>query len=83
MINYYGKFLNNLSNLFGPLHELLKKGKSWEWSKECEKSFRQAKIMLTSTNVLVHFDSKRNTRLTCDSSQYDIGAVLSQEMENV
>ena len=82
MINYYGKFLNNLSNLFGPLHELLKKGKSWKWSKECEKSFKQAKIMLTSSKVLVHFDSKRNTRLTCDASQYSIGAVLSQEMDN-
>ena len=82
MINYYGKFLNNLSNLFGPLHELLKKGKSWKWSKECEKSFKQAKLMLTSSKVLVHFDSKRNTRLTCDASQYGIGAVLSQEMDN-
>ena len=82
MINYYGKFLNNLSNLFGPLHELLKKGKSWKWSKECEKSFKQAKMMLTSSKVLVHFDSKRNTRLTCDASQYGIGAVLSQEMDN-
>ena len=82
MINYYGQFLNNLSNLFGPLHELWKKEKSWKWSKECEKSFKQAQIMLISSKVLIHFDSKRNTRLTCDTSQYGIGAVLSQEMDN-
>ena len=82
MINYYGKFLNNLSNLFGPLHELLKKGKSWKWSKECEKYFRHAQMMLTSSKVLVHFDSKRNTRLKCDASQYGIGAILSQDMDN-
>ena len=80
MINYYGKFLNKLCNLFGPLHELLKKGKSWKWTKEREISFRQAKLMLTSSKV--HFDSKRNTRLTCDVSQYGIGAVPSQEMDN-
>ena len=39
-------------------------------------------MMLTSPKVLVHFDSKRNTRLICDTSQYGIGAVLSQEMDN-
>ena len=38
--------------------------------------------MLTSFKVLVHFDSKRNTRLTCDASQYGIGAGLGQEMNN-
>lgn len=32
MINYYGKFLNNLHNLKAPLEQLLLKDKQFEWS---------------------------------------------------
>ena len=32
MINYYGKFLHNLSTQLHPLHALLKHGAKWDWS---------------------------------------------------
>ena len=33
MINFYGKFLPNLSSLLEPLHELLRKDNRWKWRK--------------------------------------------------
>ena len=38
--------------------------------------------MLSSSALLVHFDSKKEVILTCDASQYGIGAVLSHINDN-
>lgn len=34
LLNYYGKFLPNLSSVLAPLYTLLQKGSSWKWEKE-------------------------------------------------
>ena len=82
MLNYYGKFLKNMSNLLGPIHILLKKNKRWHWSDECEKSFIESKKRLMSAYLLVHFDASKEIIITCDASQYGIGAVMSHIMED-
>lgn len=43
LCNYYRKFIAGFSELAGPLNDLLKKDKDFEWSEACEKSFRQLK----------------------------------------
>ena len=40
MINYYKKFVPNLSTDVHPLNALLKAGQSWKWDQACE-DFRQ------------------------------------------
>ncbi|XP_061164934.1 uncharacterized protein K02A2.6-like [Saccostrea echinata] len=32
LVNYYHRFIDNLSSVAGPLHELLNKGTKWEWT---------------------------------------------------
>lgn len=60
-----------------PLYNLLKKEVQWNWDQNCEKAFENIKSLLTSAEVLVHFDSNLEMRLTVDASSYGIGAVLS------
>ncbi len=43
LINYYGKFLPNLSTLLQPLNHLLRGGQEWNWTEACEQAFQQAK----------------------------------------
>ena len=76
LINYYGKFLPNLSTVLNPLYHLLGKSLHWRWT-QSEDAFIEAKRMLESPKVLVHYDSYRPLVLTCDASPYGIGAVLS------
>jgi hypothetical protein len=80
LINYYHKFLPNLSTVLHPLHGLLQLGKKWKWSKDCERAFKTAKQLITSEEVLTHFDPSLPLRLACDASPYGIGAVLSHRM---
>ena len=77
MMNYYGKFLANLSTLLHPLNELLKTDVTWEWSEECERAFQEAKGQLSCALVLAHYDPSLPIRLAGDGLNYGVGAVLS------
>ena len=77
LLHYYGKFIPNLASQLYPLNELLKKGKSWKWTSQCDKAFKQAKSQLTSMSVLAHYDPSLPLQLAGDASAYGIGAVIS------
>ena len=82
LLNYYGHFIANLSTLLQPLHELLRKGGKWEWTKECEEAFQRSKYELMAGRVLVPYDEKRELILACDASPYGVGAVISHVMDD-
>ncbi|KAJ8333939.1 hypothetical protein SKAU_G00412580 [Synaphobranchus kaupii] len=63
IINYYGRFIHNLSAILNPLNALLCKGKQWNWSSECAMAFEKAKEQLLSSRVLTHYDPRLPIRL--------------------
>ncbi|KAI0240482.1 hypothetical protein LSAT2_008781, partial [Lamellibrachia satsuma] len=56
LLNYYGRFLRNLSTTLAPLHVLLRKETKWCWGNEQASAFEAAKQLLQSDSLLVHFD---------------------------
>ena len=70
LLNYHGKFIQNLSTIVHPLNQLLQKDKEFQWTAACDKSFRLAKESLTSSKLLVHFNPDLPIVLECDGSQY-------------
>ena len=79
LLNYYGKFIPNLSTMIHPLNALLGQGRKCNWTQECADAFRVAKQSLSSDLVLVHFNPQLPLRLAGDASCYRIGAVLSHQ----
>ncbi len=77
LLNYYGKFIPNLSSTLHPLYQLLTHGTKWSWTPKRMKAFTLAKTLLTSDSLLVHIDPREEILLACDASAYGIGAVLS------
>ena len=77
MINYYGKFIPNLSSIAAPLNQLRHKNRPWKWENQEETAFQQLKKALVSAKVLVHYDPTLPVKLDCDASATGIGAVLS------
>ncbi len=82
LINYYSKFMPNLSSKLSPLYIFLNKKQKWEWSTAQEKAFQSAKEALQADSLLVHYDPKKPLVIACDASQYGIGAVLSHVTED-
>ena len=82
VVNYYGKFLPDLSTLLAPLYALLQKEVKWNWSEKQQKAFEDVKILLTSDCILVHYDPDKELVLACDASPYGVGAVLSHRDTN-
>ena len=79
-INYYSKYIPNLSALLAPLHKLLRAGQPWSWTEECNRAFLAAKEKVTKTPVLAHFDRELPLSLAADASPYGLGAVISHTM---
>ena len=77
LVNYYARFIANLSTVLHPLNRLLRKDVSWEWDELCEEAFQLAKQSLASSRVLVHYDPTLPLKLAGDASEYGVGAVLS------
>lgn len=77
LVQYYGRFINNLSTVAQPLNKLLCKGVLWRWSEACDRAFKKLKTTLASAEVLAHYDPELQVKLDCDASAYGVGAVLS------
>ena len=77
LVNYYNRFLPNLSTKLTPLYALLQKHTTWKWSTKCQEEFEEVKALITSEQVLTHFNPELPLSLACDASPYGLGAVLS------
>ena len=68
--------------MLAPIQKLLQKDTSWHWGPEQVNAFEESKIMLQSSQVLVHYNPKLpyNLVLSCDASPCGIGAVFSHQM---
>ncbi len=77
LLNYYGKFVTNLSTLLHPLHQLLQADTKWNWSPSCEEAFNACKQRLLNSKCLAHYDPGKPLRLACDASPFGVGAVIS------
>ena len=82
LLNFYGKFIKNLSTLLAPLRHLLQKDIKWKWREAQQKTFDKTKMLLQSAKVLIHYDEKKELVLACGASPYGVAAVLSHKLED-
>ena len=68
LVNYYGRFLLNVSTVSHPLNRLLKKGAGWSWTRKCQEAFQAIKEMLSSDLVQAHYDPILPLNLAADVS---------------
>jgi hypothetical protein len=79
--NFYRRFVKGYSTIAAPLTELTKKDKEFEWTKGAQDAFVSLKEAFTKAPVLVTFDPEKEITVETDSSDYALGAVLSQKGE--
>ena len=82
LINYYRKFVKNISTLTQPLYDLLN-CEHFIWTSEHEKCFNEIKTKLITSPILSYPSKEGKFILETDSSNYCIGGVLKQEQNGI
>ena len=84
LTGYYRKFIPDFAEIASPLMDLTKNSAPNRvvWSGECEKSFQKLKQSLCSAPVLRGPDFTRPFVLQTDASEWGVGAVLTQMVDN-
>ena len=75
MVNFQAQFVPHLSTVIHPLNELLG-NKPFEWTDDCSRAFETIKQVLTSDQILTHYDTKLPLELAADASPYGVGALI-------
>nr|GFA67918.1 reverse transcriptase domain-containing protein [Tanacetum cinerariifolium] len=81
-VGFYRRFIQDFSKIARPMTHLLEKETPFIFSTECIDAFNTLKKKLTEASILVVPDWKLPFELTCDASDYAIGAVLGQRKSN-
>jgi len=76
--NFYRRFIKDYSRVARPLTELTKKTEKWSWNPEAGKTFKELKQRFTTAPILAHFDPQRPLIIETDTSDFTLGAVLSE-----
>ena len=77
-VQYFSKFIKDLSKLTDRMRQLLKKDTEWEWTEERESDFKKVKETLAELPCLTHYSPKRENIITTDASKHGLGAILWQ-----
>ena len=75
---YYKRFIAGFSRIAHPITSLQRKGKKFQWTKECERSFQQLKQLLTSAPILRIVDPNEYFIVFTYASKEGLGGFLNQ-----
>ena len=82
LVNYYRKFIPNMSTVVQPLTNLLGKDVPWFWTESCKNASETVRQLLASSQVLVHYQPDKPVTLAVNASPYGIGSVISHQLDN-
>ena len=95
MINYYHRFIPHCANKLTPLNQLLtaaneghtrlspKSNFDLKLNESADLAFIESKQILANATLLVHPDHAAPLNITCDVSDFAVGGVLQQYIDNV
>ncbi|KAB5587895.1 Retrovirus-related Pol polyprotein [Ceratobasidium theobromae] len=78
MMTYFASYVPFYAWIVAPLFALLRKGKTWNWTKLEQDTFELAKQALISAPVIAYPLPERPYRLYTDACDYGLAAILQQ-----
>lgn len=83
LINYYNKFIPNLSSKLYYLYNLLRNDVKFIWNDNCQTAFDDSKKALLETHFLEFYDPKKPIVVVTDASGYGLGGVIAHIVDGV
>ena len=78
LAGYYRRFIEGFSKIAHPITSLKRKGVKFQWTLECEKSFKHLKQLLTSAPIIRIVDPNEDFIVCTNACKEGLGGVLSQ-----
>ena len=78
MVNYYHRFIPQCTARLSP-----KSNFDLKWNESAESAFSESKQILANATLLVHPDPSAPLNITWDASDFAVGGVLQQYIDNV
>jgi hypothetical protein len=75
--NFYRKFIRGYSSVLISFTDLIKKDKTFAWTKNEETAFKELKRRFSETPILAIFNPEEHIVLKIDASDYAIGAYIN------
>jgi hypothetical protein len=87
-LNFYRRSLPHAASVQTPLHVYLKDSRKNDkrvitWTPDAETAFATAKTDLANATLLAHPSAIAETRVSTDASDFAMGAVLEQRIDNI
>lgn len=83
LLNYYNRFLPNLSSKLCNLYALLRNNVKFVWDHKCDTAFKDSKNLLLQANFLEFYDPQKPIVVVTDASGYGLGGVIAHTINNV
>jgi len=83
VVNFVRQFISNMSELIGPMRELLKKDALWNWTEKHTKIMEKIKNLISEKTLLVYRDVEKAVQIQCDASKDAIACCLLQSNKPV
>ena len=76
LMTYNAKFIPSVASVLHPLYQLLRKDSRWQWTVKCQEAFDKAKVLVSQSPVLVHYDVNKPIKLYYDASPHGVGGLF-------
>ena len=81
--SYYRRFIPSFSVIASPLFNLTRKGVTFDWNQTCQQAFEELKRCLTTAPIMAYPTDTGEFLLDTDALDTAIGAVLSQQQNEL
>ncbi|GKB99810.1 reverse transcriptase domain-containing protein [Tanacetum coccineum] len=78
---FYHRFIKDFSMISKPMTQLLMKDAKFDFSEDCKKAFNKLKEKLTTVPIIISRGWNEPFELMCDASDFAVGAVLGQRID--
>ena len=82
-LNFFARYIPNMSTITHPLRELLGKNVPFHWTKTHDQALEEIKKILANAPVLGYYNVNKTVILEADASSHGLGAVILQVLSNV
>ena len=80
--SFYRRFIKDFSNISIPLRRLREKDANFDFGESCKSAFDEIKSKLVTALIIEIPDWNNDFEIMSDASDYAMGAVLGQRIEN-